>query len=223
MSNRYGTLILIATALLLSACSDATTNGPSAVQIIRPMNGALFTFSRVETDSTGQEIAATRRTVIDTVVSANESFLERDSVVHFASGDGEYRIYYHSNGDISIPWLLTNDTAETPRWLLLSTGEGNSTSLPPVTENDGVVLTTYRVSTQYVGVDSVVIDGKSIKGDRVRITQSTEDQAGGNKIVSREYLDLSFAPDPGCFIRWDYVFVDDGATIGGFRKVMTGR
>lgn len=210
-------------ALLLPACNDSTTNSPSAVIIIRPESGAHFTFSRVETDSAGQEIAATRRVVIDTVVSANESFLGRDTVVHFSSDDGEYRIYYHANGDISIPWLLTNDSTETPRWLLLSTGEGNPTSLPPVTENDGVVLTTYRVTTQYIGSDTVVVDGKVIRGDRVRITQSTEDQAGGNRIVSREYLDLSFAPDPGCFIRWEYVFVDDGSTIGGFRKVMTGR
>lgn len=210
-------------ALLLSACSDSATGPPSTVVVVRPEKGDVLTFRWVQTDSAGGEIPSTVRVIADTVADPGESFLGRDSVTRFVSAEGGYRIYYHANGDISIPWALTNDTAETPRWLLLSTRDGAPTSLPTVTWNDGVVVTTFRVSTLYLGRDSVEIEGRTVPAAKIRITQTTEDQSAGNRVSGSDVLDISFAPDLGCFVRWNYLFVNSGSPIGGFTRVMTGR
>lgn len=220
MNFRYYFPLWLAISLAFVACGDDTTAPPSVVPIIRPALGAAFVYSSVVTDTAGAEIASTRHPVVDSVVDINESFLGRDSVVRLVVDGGEFRVSYQADGDIAIPWQLTNDSAEPPRWLLLPVSTGGTITLPAVVQNDGSVVTTFNLSAAYIAGDSLTIGGRTYSAAKVRVTQTTVDQAGGVEITRKDIIDFSFAPDLGYFIRSESVYVDRDRITGGLRRVL---
>jgi len=216
------TIMPAALLLVLISCTSDPTNPRTALQIIKPDLGDRFFMDQWITDSSGNEVGGSRRSVVDSVTGVNASFTGRDSLVRLLANRHDLFISYQRDGDIAIPWYLTNDTAEVPRWLILPAQTATTVSLPAVVENDGTVVTTHKVTAQYVGPDSATINGTVLSASKVRITQTTDDQSGGIKITSINVVDFSFCADIGYFLAIEEIFTDRGVKAGGLRRILTG-
>jgi hypothetical protein len=197
-------ILILASVLVLSSCSDTTSPDNTPVSFKVPGTGSTFTYNTYDTDDNGTKTPGSEQERVESVLTTNAVVDNSPGVWVVQGADtAYYRIDQFNDVQMRIGGF--DDAYFNTAWIRLpySSGVPSSVFFDKKSTRDGVVYqTTKTISAERMTQQSFPINGTSVTAYEFRISYSII--VKGNESIesdTRAVTYVWFAPSLGTVIR----------------------